>query len=100
MRHSLGLLLLLALPACIDTPNSPRAWPDLVGGVAMEKPDPCQTGRYAHLIGQPKSALAQTALPAPTRIIAPGTAVTMDYAPTRLNVMVNAQGTITDLRCG
>lgn len=34
------------------------------------------------------------------RVIQPGTAVTMDYAPNRLNVEVGADGRIKSIRCG
>ena len=39
-------------------------------------------------------------LPERTRIIPPGTAVTMDYIPDRLNLEVDDQGLITRVYCG
>jgi hypothetical protein len=36
----------------------------------------------------------------PTRIIRPGMAVTMDFAPARLNIDINAAETITRVHCG
>jgi hypothetical protein len=34
------------------------------------------------------------------RVITPGMAVTMDFAPNRLNIHVSDAGIITALRCG
>lgn len=34
------------------------------------------------------------------RVLAPGTAATMDFNPARLNVVTDDAGTVTELRCG
>ena len=36
----------------------------------------------------------------PVRVIAPGSLITMDYLPTRLNIETNAAGLIVAIRCG
>jgi hypothetical protein len=52
------------------------------------------------LVGQDKALLAAMSFPMGTRVIEPGTAVTEDYRPTRLNIDVDASGTITGVWCG
>jgi len=34
------------------------------------------------------------------RVLKPGEMITMEYNPSRLNVLIDAQGAITDVRCG
>jgi hypothetical protein len=59
----------------------------------------CGAADYSALIG---SNIAAVTLPATldTRIMGPNTAVTMDYVPTRLNIVTDADGVITRLYCG
>ena len=61
--------------------------------------DTCGAGAFAQLIGQPEREIDRTSLPDTARVVGPDTVVTMDFAPGRLNVMVNAQGVVTELRC-
>lgn len=60
----------------------------------------CMPDKYAHLIGQDKSALETLKLPARARVIGPNTMVTMDYSAERLNVHHNKAGKITKFTCG
>ena len=61
--------------------------------------DPCGASDYAGLVG---ANVAAVTLPASLnhRVVGPGTVVTMDYVPERLNVEVDADGVVTGLRCG
>lgn len=80
----LALLLALALAGCVAEPEQ----------------NACGAAGLQALVGQDMSALAAMTFPAGTRIIEPGTAVTEDYRPDRLNIDVDAGGTITGVWCG
>ena len=84
MRHALPLLLLLA--ACAETGTGPG------------QPDTSGADTLSAWLGQPASALPPRE--GPVRIIAPGSAVTMDYRADRLNADLDAAGRITRLWCG
>ncbi|WP_298437313.1 I78 family peptidase inhibitor [uncultured Jannaschia sp.] len=64
-----------------------------------ESDDPCRAGEYGALVG---ANIAAVSLPADLnhRVVGPDTAVTMDFVPDRLNVLVDRQGRIFGLRCG
>lgn len=61
--------------------------------------DTCGAADYRGLVGAP---LAAVTLPADLddRVLRPGQAATTDYRAERLNILVDAEGTIVDLRCG
>lgn len=88
-----AFLSLAFLAACAAAPDNPP--------VASEPPsaDTCGMANFQRFIGQPASAIDRSALPPRTRIIGPNDAVTMDYSEGRLNIMTNAQGVVTELRC-
>ena len=60
----------------------------------------CGAERLSALLGQPVSTLPATGPWGSLRLIRPGTAITMDYSATRLNVRVDGAGKIRDLTCG
>ncbi|MEM8822680.1 MAG: I78 family peptidase inhibitor [Pseudomonadota bacterium] len=82
-----GLVAMLALVGCQD--DEEQAATD----------DPCNAAAYATTIG---SNIAAVLFPAELnmRVIGPDTSVTMDFVPERLNVRLDADGTITALDCG
>jgi hypothetical protein len=61
--------------------------------------DLCKAAEYASLIGANAAAVT---LPAdlPHRIYKLGDPVTMDYRPDRLNIVTDADGVITEVKCG
>jgi hypothetical protein len=63
-------------------------------------PDACGAADLQGLVGQPAAVLAAMTFPAPTRVIRPGMAVTMDYRADRLNIEVNAAELIARVTCG
>lgn len=78
----------LLVTACVEpAPLPPQA-------------DACGAEALQDLVGQPASVLQTMRFGTTTRIIRPGTAVTMDYAPNRLNIDIDARETITGVRCG
>jgi len=65
----------------------------------IDPTDPCGAKGYSALLGAP---LAAVTLPADlnTRILQPGSMATTDYVETRMNIEVDANGTIVGLSCG
>lgn len=83
------LVPLMVLAAC-DQP-APSAPPAAVVQ--------CSAAGYQGLIGQPESVLKSMMLPAGSRVIGPGDAVTMDYRPDRLNVETGTDHRIAKIAC-
>ena len=70
--------------------------------VAADLPDrdACGASGMQALVGQGRDVLAAMTVPAGTRVIRPGMAVTEDYGPARLNIDLNETGTVTRVWCG
>ena len=86
----------------LDGLAGPRRHVPSVGLTASDPAmaDTCNMAQYASLIGKPATDPGVPPAGATVRIIKPGDQVTMDFQATRLNVDVDAAGTITGLRCG
>ena len=82
----------VALIACAPASDVPPVDP-------LPPENACGAERYQSLVGTAVDA-AQFAGHDTVRIIPPGTAVTMDYRPTRLNVETDTAGVITRIYCG
>ncbi|MBV0890750.1 hypothetical protein KTN05_02660 [Paracoccus sp. Z118] len=82
-------LPLLALTACVEP----------VPVVDEPDTDACKASSYQGLVGQPRTVLDTMLLPAGTRIIGPGDAVTMDYRIERLNVEIGTDSRIAKVAC-
>jgi hypothetical protein len=78
----------LTLAACVPDP------PNIALGTD------CDPDRFAGLIGQSGEIARLLVLDQPMRVIAPGTAVTMDYVMQRINFELDAADRITAVRCG
>jgi hypothetical protein len=63
-------------------------------------PDACGASAMQDLVGQSRDVLAAMTFPAPTRIILPDTAVTMDYSASRLNIWIGRDDRIARVTCG
>lgn len=106
MRVLLMSVALMALAACsettVNTEDSvaPIADPAAAPTTAAEATaqDTCGAAQYSALVGAP---LAAASFPADSgiRIIQPDSAVTQDFRPDRINVIVDASGTITSIEC-
>jgi hypothetical protein len=100
MKHILISLPLVAFAAGCEVQGTDL--PPL--GVPEPEPaaaeDTCGAARYGALVGQPKSVVDGTALPAGTRVILPGTAVTMDFREERLNVLIDGNAVVERVYCG
>lgn len=60
----------------------------------------CRADGLQDLVGQSETVLHKMKFAPPMRIIHPGTPVTEDYSPTRLNFFIDSAGTITAITCG
>lgn len=90
MKHLLLALPLLLLAGCVE-PEPP----------VVEDPIPTECGApgFQGLIGQPEAVLRNMQFPIGTRIIRPGTAVTMDFRPDRLNIEIGTNGRVEKVGC-
>ncbi|MBP9233918.1 MAG: hypothetical protein KBF30_04535 [Hyphomonadaceae bacterium] len=107
-----GIALMACSPAADPPPAAPAApaaetpaMPETVAPTTPPASDPaladtCNMAQYAALVGKPAADPGVPPAGATVRIIKPGDQVTMDFQATRLNVDVDAAGTITGLRCG
>ena len=90
MRYLTGLAVACSLAGCIAPPP----------GFETPPVDSCGAHELQSLVGQPALLLQTLRFAAPTRIIRPGMAVTMDYAPGRLNIELNSDDRIRAVHCG
>ena len=102
MKH---IVLLLALPLLLSactvrgTGLPPLGQPEPEAAPVVET-DACGAARFAYLVGQPKSVADRTAFPQGTRVILPGSAVTMDDREERLNVLIDGNADVERVYCG
>ncbi|WP_421858297.1 I78 family peptidase inhibitor [Oceanicaulis sp.] len=97
IRTLVVLVAGLTLTACASSPSmkNPNA-----GADPMPEPQPCAAEAYQVLVGQPVGGVHTDSLPRPYRVYGPGDAVTMDYRPDRLNIVVGDDGEIIEVKCG
>lgn len=88
MRYISVPLLLTVLAAC----QSPMPFEPVT--------DACGSLKYLSMVGTKIDAAGADSFPAGSRVIRPDTVVTRDYRAERLNVHVNAKGTIERIDCG
>jgi len=94
------LILLMALAACsAQTPTASK--PVAVGdALPTGMDDTCHAVRYHTLLNQDATQLEKILILGQVRIIRPGTIVTQDYAPQRMNFHVGENGKINQISCG
>lgn len=88
--------------ACAAEKQAERA-PGAAPDSAKTEPQPADTcGRaaFADLVGQPAPAPDDIDASGPVRIIPHDGLVTMDFLPHRLNVRLDADGTVVSVECG
>jgi hypothetical protein len=101
-RILLLALTSLALAACSSTGSlqtSARATAPVFDG-DTDTPDRCGARARGYLIGQRSSEVDLSSLGEGVRVIHPGSAVTEDYRPSRLNLDVSAEDVILRAWCG
>jgi len=109
MRAKFGLaaLALGVAGACAEPPQTYRDLEQL--GQDYQRPprdadeatraDTCGASRFRNLIGEEIAGIDPETLPARSRVITPDMMITQDFSPTRLNIIVGADGRIGSLRC-
>lgn len=72
------------------------------GGLPAEgEPTQCRADQYRHFVGQNRSTLPQAPVGETWRVSCSTCAVTMDYNPSRLNIIYDeATGVIREVKCG
>lgn len=99
MRHVMKgaqmLLLVSVMGGCVPGPTTGQPARDPAG-----QADACGAADLQGLLGQPESVLQTMRFTQTLRVIHPGTAVTMDYSPFRLNILIDARGRIERVSCG
>ena len=71
----------------------------MTGGAPLPDADLCRASGFQGLVGQPQSVLRTMMLPAGSRVIGPGDAVTADFRPDRLNIETGTDGRIAKVGC-
>ncbi|WP_254216473.1 I78 family peptidase inhibitor [Tabrizicola sp. TH137] len=92
-----GLMLVLGTAACV--PSSPPYAGD-PGPVSGGGVNACGALDLQYLVGAPARDLEAIQFNKPVRVIYPGSAVTMDFNPERLNFEVDRAGRVARVTCG
>lgn len=98
---ALALLAAACTPPTADKGDEPTTDPVAAGPQTREEAtaqDTCGAAAYSAMIGTSIAAASFPATPN-IRVIMPDSMVTQDFRPDRLNVIVDASGTITSLEC-
>lgn len=89
MHPTLAVIASFLLVACVE--------PLPTGG---EPTGDCGAGALQDLVGQPGAVLDRMRFGQEVRVIRPGTAVTMDVKPDRLNIWLDRRDVIVRVVCG
>ncbi|MFN4092437.1 MAG: I78 family peptidase inhibitor [Brevundimonas sp.] len=93
MKTILMLAGALMLGACASEPTAPPPMSDA--------PDQCRASSYQRFVGQNRSTLPAQPAGETWRVVCSTCAVTMDYNPSRLNVIYDIDTNIvTQVNCG
>lgn len=89
LRPAIYLTAMLSLGACVVVPVQPPVQENACGASDLQ-----------YLVGGSARVLERMRFGTDLRIIRPGTAVTMDFSPTRLNIAIDDFETVTRVYCG
>lgn len=95
MKQVLPIAALVLATAC--TPSAPAVVTD---PVPTGLDDTCDAARYGFVVGQDATALERILILGQVRVIRPGSVVTQDYRPERINFEVGDTGAIRRITCG
>ncbi len=103
-------MLLAAACASIEEPPMADEPPQSEGPPVIDRTgqgrivDPsrteCAADAYQVLVGQPISEVDTDSLPIPLRIYGPDQMITMDYRPDRMNIVLDEDDIVVEVRCG
>lgn len=97
-------MLLVAACASVSEPPMAEDPPiiDRTGDNVMSEPDApqCAAEAYQVLVGQPIGEIDTESLPVPLRIYGPDQMITMDHRPDRMNIVLDADDIVVEVRCG
>lgn len=85
---------------CLVASCAPRPETPAISPLSVSVGDKCGASSYEYLTGQDATALERVYILGQVRMIRPGTPVTRDLRPDRLNFDVDRQGRITRVFCG
>jgi len=100
----LTIIASLALLAACGVPAPPPGAPE--PAISVNNPVPtgtdnsCGGRRYGGLIGQDATVLERTLILGPVRVVRPGSVVTQELLPDRINFIIGAENRITQITCG
>lgn len=89
MKYMIPLLILAACAA-----------PKVEDPLPVGLDDTCRAAAQSSLIGQDVTSLERVLLLGQVRVIRPGTVVTQDYRPERINFVIDSDDVITQITCG
>jgi Peptidase inhibitor I78 family len=96
MMNRTMMMAFLLLTACVSEANPRYLGPPIPApGV-----DACGAAELQDIVGEDRRILQTIRFAVPVRIIEPGTAVTQDYSPNRLNIYIGGGGVIESISCG
>lgn len=98
MRLLVLSLGMLAVAGCMQSPAEPKVEPE-PEPVFVPQGDTCGAGKLSGLIGASKSVVEARSFDQPVRFIGPGSGVTMDFEPKRLNFML-IDDEVIEITCG
>jgi len=96
IRLTLIAISTLTMTACATAPRAADPAPPPPSVVQ----DTCAAEAYQVLVGQRVSEVHTDSLPQPLRVYGRGDAVTMDFRPDRMNILVGDNGVIAEVKCG
>jgi hypothetical protein len=96
MKRWVMMAVLPVLAACVQQTDPRFLGPPIPApGV-----DACGAAELQDMVGKPRRVLETIRFAVPVRIIEPGQPVTADFSESRLNILLDEAGIITEIRCG
>ncbi|MFC4724628.1 I78 family peptidase inhibitor [Glycocaulis abyssi] len=95
IRHFAAFASLAMLAACATADGATEN--DVVD---LSEGRECPAQQFQLLVGQLRDEVDTSTLPVPYRMYGRGDAVTMDYRPDRLNVVIGDDGRVERVACG
>lgn len=95
IRHAVAFASFALLAACATAETSSE---DVV--VDRSGGRECPAARFQMLVGQLRGEIDASTLPVPYRIYGRDEAVTTDYRPERMNVVIGENGRVERVACG